>query len=108
MATRHATPGETVDLSTWGEELPQVHSKTIMRNDQLELARIVLRGGERWEEHRVDGPIVIQCLSGRVRCSVRGEDRLLSGGQLMYLPGGVPHGLKAEVDASLLLTIVFG
>jgi quercetin dioxygenase-like cupin family protein len=107
MATRHAAPGEVVDLATWGAELPEAHSKTIARHERLELARIVLGEGESWGEHRVDGPVVIQCLSGRLRCRVSGRDRLLIPGRMLYLHGGEPHALHAEADSTALLTIVF-
>jgi quercetin dioxygenase-like cupin family protein len=107
MATRHASPGEVVDLATWGSELPGAHSKTIARDARLELARIVLKQGESWHGHRVEGPVVIHCLDGRVRCRALGEDRLLTPGRLLYLPGGQPHALEAEADSVLLLTIVF-
>jgi quercetin dioxygenase-like cupin family protein len=107
MATRHAAPGEVVDLATWGSELPEAHSKTIARDARLELARIILRQGESWHDHRVQGPVVIHCLDGRVRCRALGEDRLLTSGRLLYLQGDQPHALEAETDAVLLLTIVF-
>ena len=108
MATRHAKPGEVVDLATWGDELSGGHSKTITKQARMELARIVLRAGESWEEHRVDGPIVFQCLSGRIRFRVASEDRLLTAGRLLYLQGGEVHAVHAETDAAALLTIVFG
>lgn len=106
MATRHAAPGEVVDLATWGDELPGIHSKTIAKHRPLELARIVLRAGETWSEHRVSGPITIQCLRGRIQCSALGRDRVLTAGQLIYLDGGEPHALYAETNADVLLTIV--
>jgi quercetin dioxygenase-like cupin family protein len=33
---------------------------------------------------------------------------LLSAGQLLYLPGGVQHGVVGVEDASALMTIVLG
>ncbi|OOG23496.1 hypothetical protein B1C78_11220 [Thioalkalivibrio denitrificans] len=107
MATRHARPGEVVDLATWGDELPGAHSKTIAKQTHMELARIVLRAGESWEAHRVDGPLVFQCLSGRFRFRVGSEDRLLTAGQLLYLQGGEVHAVHAQTDATALLTILF-
>jgi quercetin dioxygenase-like cupin family protein len=107
MATRHAESAEVVDLATWGDELPKAHSKTIARDERVELARIVLGAGETWGEHTVPGPIVIQCLTGRIRCRAEGEDRVLGPGTLLYLRGGEPHALNAEQDSTALLTIVF-
>jgi quercetin dioxygenase-like cupin family protein len=107
MATRHAQPGEVVDLATWGDELPGAHSKTIAKEERMELARIVLPAGQTWGEHRVDGPIVVQCLSGRLHFRVGSEEQLLTAGRMLYLRGGEPHALHAETDSTMLLTIVF-
>lgn len=105
MATHHAEPGEVVNLSTWSEDLPREHSKAIVKHAGLELARITLGRGETWEEHRVEGPVVIHCLSGRVCCRIPAGERLLTGGQLLYLHGE-SHALRAEEDTVMLLTIV--
>jgi quercetin dioxygenase-like cupin family protein len=107
MATSHAQPGEVVDLATWGDELPETHSKTITKQERMELARIILRAGEAWGDHRVDGPIVVQCLSGHLRFRIGTEERTLTAGRLLYLAGGEPHALYAETDSTILLTIVF-
>jgi len=96
-----------VDLQTWASDVPAQHSKTITRNDHMELARITLGAGQAWHSHQVDGPIVIHCLAGRVQCHALGTVVELEAGQLLHLPGAEPHGLTASVDSVLLLTIVF-
>lgn len=107
MATHHAVAGEVVDLQAWAFDVPAQHSKTITKTDHMELARIALKAGEEWRSHQVEGPIVVHCLTGRVRCSALGRDFDLESGQLVHLAGGEPHGLTALEDSVLLLTIVF-
>ena len=107
MATYHAGPGELVDLGTWGADIPVEHSKTIGRLRHMELARIVLKAGESWSSHEVAGPIVLQCLSGRVEYHATGGTNMLCPGQLVYLEGGDRHGLTAREDTAMLVTFVF-
>lgn len=107
MATHHAAPGEVVDLATWATDLPQEKSKAIVKTGAMELARLVLPAGHVMPEHRVDGPIVVQCVSGRLAISMPGGERELRAGQLLYLAPGEPHAVRGIEDAVAVLTIVF-
>lgn len=107
MATHHAAPGEVVDLSTWADDLPQEKSKVIVKTGAMELARLVLPAGREMAGHRVDGPLVVHCLSGRVVVVLTEGERTLEAGQLLYLPPRESHAVRALADAVVLLTIVF-
>jgi quercetin dioxygenase-like cupin family protein len=54
----------------------------------------------------VAGEITIQCIEGRIDVTAEGESHLLRGGQLLFLPGGLVHGVMALDDSSALITIV--
>ena len=107
MATRHAKPGEIVNLSTWADDLPEEHSKAIVKTEQMELARLLLPPGETIGRHHVDGPLIIHCLSGCLEVVVLGETRDVSEGELLYLPPGESFSLKAKRQALVLATFVF-
>ena len=57
----------------------------------------------------VPGEITIQCLEGSVDVTAGdatdSKTHTLTAGQLLYLAGGVPHGLIGIQDASVLVTI---
>ena len=47
----------------------------------------------------------MQCLEGEVAFTAGGQTQLMKAGQLLWLAGGVEHGLTAVQDASLLVTL---
>lgn len=107
MATHHAAPGEVVDLSTWANDLPEEKSKAIVKTGAMELARLVLSAGREMAGHRVEGPLVVHCLSGRITVTLASGERLLSAGQLLYLQPRESHAVRAHDNSVVLLTIVF-
>lgn len=107
MATHHAAPGEIVDLATWARDLPEEKSKAIVKTGAMELARLVLPAGKEIPDHRVDGPIVVHCVTGRIALTALDGVLELGPGQLLFLPPGEPHALRGIDDAVVLLIILF-
>lgn len=107
MATHHASPSEIVDLKTWAQDLPNEHSKTIVKTHEMELARLVFPAGDELPTHRVSGPIVVHCIKGEIEFTAIGETQTLKPGQLLYLMPNEPHTLRAITNAVALLTIIF-
>jgi quercetin dioxygenase-like cupin family protein len=106
MALKHARTGEVVDVRPLGSRLVDTPSKAIVRDDRIEVMRLVLLEGRDIPEHFVEGPVTFQCLEGRVALEIGGERCLLEQGELVYLEGGVPYALRGEGDASVLMTVV--
>ena len=107
MATMHAEPGEIVNLSTWADDLPEEHSKAIVKTEEMELARLLLQPGETIGRHHVNGPLIIHCLSGSLEIVALGETRDVSEGELLYLPPGENFSLNARRRTSVLVTFIF-
>ena len=107
MATHHAAPGEVVNLATWAGDLPAEHSKIIARTDAMELARLVLDTGEVVGKHHIDGPLVVQCLSGIVDVLAMEITRTMQSGELLYLPPGEKFTMTARSQALVLITFIF-
>jgi len=106
MATHHAAPGEIVDLASWADDLPNEKTKVIIKTNDIELARLVIPKGKEYPNHKVSGPIVVQCLQGKVELTAMGATQELYSGQLLYLVAGEPHSLKGVEDSVILLTIL--
>jgi quercetin dioxygenase-like cupin family protein len=106
MAIPHANSGQIVDLAGADGSLPTPKSFALFKSEQLEVMRLVLPTGKSFPPHRVAGEITVQCLAGRLDVSVDGVSQQLGPGQLMYLAGGVLHGLTGVADATALVTIV--
>jgi len=107
MATHHASPAEIVDLETWAQDLPSEHTKAIVKTPEMELARLVFVAGGEFPDHKVSGPIVVQCIKGEIEFVAMGVTRILKTNQLVYLAPDEPHSIRAIADAVVLLTIIF-
>jgi quercetin dioxygenase-like cupin family protein len=106
MATHHAAPGEIVDLASWADDLPNEKTKVIIKTNEMELARLVIPKGKEFPDHKVSGPVVIQCMQGKIELTAMGMTQELHPDQLLYVMPGEPHSLKAVEDAVVLLTIL--
>ena len=51
------------------------------------------------------GEITVQCLEGRVQFEAAGQTHAMQAGDFLWLPAGEPDALRAEADASLLVTV---
>jgi len=107
MATHHASPGEVVDLKTWADDLNEEKTKAIVKTQEMELVRIVLKAGKEIPNHKVTGPITVHCISGSIDFTSMGATQELKSGQLLHLMPGEPHSLSATEDSVILLTIIF-
>jgi quercetin dioxygenase-like cupin family protein len=106
MAISHASSGQVVEILSSDGSQPSDQSYAVFKSDQLEVMRLLLPAGKAFPPHRVAGEITMQCLAGRVEVDVEGTRQELRAGQLMYLEGGIQHGLTGLEDASVLVTIV--
>ncbi len=105
MALPHARPLDVVDVRPLGAALDGQVSRSLLRSSSLQLMRVVLRRGESLPEHRVPGEITVHCLEGEALLSMPSCEVALAAGQLVLLPGGEPHAVRALSDTSLLVTL---
>jgi quercetin dioxygenase-like cupin family protein len=89
-----------------GDRLANHKTTAIFKSEQLELIRLVLMAGKSFPPHQVPGETTIQCIEGNIDITVEGTSNLLGPGEMMFLKGGVTHGVRAIEDASALVTIV--
>jgi quercetin dioxygenase-like cupin family protein len=107
MATHHANDNEVVDLKTWTADLPFEKSKVIVKAKEFEMARLYIEAGNEFKEHKVSGPITVQCIEGEIEFTANNLSQTMKPGQLLHLKPGEPHSLKAVSNSIILLTIIF-
>jgi|ThiBioDrversion2_2_1062182.scaffolds.fasta_scaffold13689_8 quercetin dioxygenase-like cupin family protein len=107
MAMRRTRPAEIFDLGPLGPDLKNARTTAIVKSKAFEAVRLIVHAGVDIKTHSVEGPITLHCLEGRAQLSLPDKVVELSGGQWLYLEGGVPHAIKGIEDTSLLLTILF-
>jgi quercetin dioxygenase-like cupin family protein len=106
MALQHASPGQLIDLQALAEFNPEGQSTSLIKAEQLQLLHLLLPSGQRLHEHKLAGELCIHCLAGRVRLEMPGTHLPLSAGQMTLLAAGQAHAVVAEMDSSLLVTVV--
>ena len=68
--------------------------------------RLVLKQGASFPMHKVPGEMTVQCIEGKIDVITDSGSHILATGQMLYLSGGVEHGVVAIEAASALVTIV--
>lgn len=110
MALSHANSGQPISLIPSAGALASAPTSVLFKTDHLEVIRVVLPGGKAFPPHKVAGDITVQCLSGAIEFAMgeEGAERHvpLSAGELLYLEGGIRHGLRGLTDAVVLVSIV--
>jgi quercetin dioxygenase-like cupin family protein len=106
MAIQHAQPGEMFDVRPLSHGLAAAGTHTLVKSNAIEVIRLVLPAGKEIPQHIAPGDITLQCLEGRVDLTVAGRSLQMTQGSMVHLLSSQPHSLRAEVDSSLLLTIV--
>lgn len=106
MAIPHARPGQAIDVRPLGERLAGEKTAALFKSEDLEVMRLVLPAGKSLSPHKVAAEITIQCIEGAIDVTAEGRSHALHAGELMFLAGGVVHGVTALQDASALVTVV--
>lgn len=105
MALPHAQPGQAIDVAPLGPRLAQEKTVALFKSVDLEVMRLVVPAGSSLPPHSVPGEITVQCIEGAIDITADGHSHVLQAGQLMYLAGGVTHGVVALQDSSVLVTV---
>jgi len=106
MALPKAKPGEVIDVRPLGPRIASAKTSTLVKTDELEVLRLVMPAGKRIDTHRAPGEAILHCLEGRVELHLADGARLLSAGDMVYLPAAEPHSVAAEADSVLLATLL--
>lgn len=102
MALHHATSGEVIRLRA------SDGTAALAKTPSFETIHLVVKAGESIPAHKVAGAMTLYCIDGAVSIELDGEVAQMGTGHWLYLDPGVPHAVRAEVDSTLLLTILFG
>ncbi|MEO7400607.1 MAG: cupin domain-containing protein [Polaromonas sp.] len=104
MAIAHAASGQLIDLYPLVDKLTETRTVALFKSHELEVMRLIVPAGKTVPSHQVKGEITVQCLEGECEFTAGEQTQLMKAGQLLYLAGGVEHGLTAVRDSSLLVT----
>jgi quercetin dioxygenase-like cupin family protein len=106
MALPHAQPLDVINVSPLGDGLEAAVSTSLIKTDRVQLLHLVLRAHQDQPEHHVEDECTIHCLEGDVEVVTPGGTRRLRPGNLVLLPGGQKHALRARTACAVLVTLL--
>ncbi|WP_240731372.1 MULTISPECIES: cupin domain-containing protein [Hymenobacter] len=81
------------------------HAVTLFKSESLRLVLLGLHKGAELKTHTAPGIITVQVLEGQITFRTAQQSFILTAGQLLMLPAGVPHSVYAHQDSFFLLTV---
>lgn len=81
-------------------------SKTILDKPAGTVTLFAFDKGEKLSEHTVPYDALVQILDGQARLTIGGDDVEVSAGQVIVMPGNMPHAVCADERFKMLLTMI--
>lgn len=99
---------ETVRLT----ELVQVRSgevvsRTLAQNKAVSITVFAFDKGEEISTHSSTGDAMVTVLEGKGKFTVGGVEHIVSAGETLVMPAGIPHAVYGEESFKWVLTVVF-
>jgi quercetin dioxygenase-like cupin family protein len=83
------------------------NARTLIKYDDLRVVLIALKAGAHIPQHKANGRISVQVLSGHIRLNASGRAFDLLPGSLLALDERAPHDLEALEESAVLLTVAW-
>jgi quercetin dioxygenase-like cupin family protein len=80
-------------------------AKTLVKEGPLRVTVVALKKGAKIEDHRVEGPLSIQSLAGKLRIGIDGTSWDVPSRGLITLEPGTTHDATAVTDATFMITM---
>jgi len=106
MALPHAQLMDIVNVAPLGDALANAVSTSLIKTDRLQLLHMVMRAHQDQPQHHVSDECTIHCLEGDIEVVMPAGNRRLRAGQLVVLPAGEKHSLRARADSAILVTLI--
>lgn len=81
-------------------------SRTVMATANTRVVLFGFAAGQEMSEHTSTSRALVQVLTGECEFSLAGKWHHLKVGDLLHMPPGLPHALKAAQPFSMLLTLL--
>src|SRR5215217_8626443 len=91
---------------TWKEG--RRNAITLRKGDGLNVVLLVMKEGDRLDEHSAPGPITLSEHEGRIRLSASDEDVEAEAGTMLACDARVRHSVEALSEAVCLLNVATG
>jgi quercetin dioxygenase-like cupin family protein len=106
MALPHAQALDVINVAPLGPGLRGAVSTSLIKTGRIQLLHLVLPAHHDVPQHHVSDECCIHCLEGDVEVVMPGGTRRLRSGNVLVLPAGQPHSLRARSDSGVLMTLL--
>ena len=106
MALPHAQLLDVIDVNPLGAGLRAAVSTSLLKTSRLQLLHLVLPALHDQPPHHVEDQCTIHCLEGDVEVVMPGGTRHLGPGNVIVLPAGETHSLRARSNCAVLVTLL--
>ncbi len=79
-------------------------NQAVLTAPGLRVTRFSFPAGQELAEHTSPARVLVQILAGNCAFTVGGRTHLLQAGDLLHVPPGQPHALRAVTDLTLIVT----
>lgn len=104
LAACVARPQRLDGLIDYAED--SIVSKTILDKPVGTITLFAFDEGQKLSEHTAPYDAVVQVIDGRGQLVIGGEPVTVSAGEIVIMPGNVPHSVTAEERFKMLLTMI--
>ncbi len=107
MLIKHIKHSEVYDLAHIVEyQKGKAASMTLSQNPGVGVTLFAIDQGEGLNTHSAPGDAMVYILDGQVEITIDTEKYVLNAGQMIVMPEGLPHSLKALKPFKMLLVLV--
>ena len=95
---------DLAELVSYAED--SIVSRTLVENEAGTVTLFAFDGGQGLSEHTAPFDALVQVVDGEGSFRVGAKSRSVGAGQVLLMPAGVPHAVKATKRFKMLLTML--
>ena len=98
---------EAISLAGLVEVAPgKIVSRTFVQRPEMTITLFSFAAGEGVSTHSAPGDAMLYVLEGQAKVTIGGKPMTVNAGEVVVMPANIPHGVDAEQDFKMLLTVV--
>jgi len=100
-------PGEAVEVEKLVSVAPAaIVSRVLARSSGGSVTIFAFAAGQELSEHTAPFDALVHVVSGRLELTIGRKPVPADGGEMVVMPAGVPHALRAAADTTMILTML--
>ena len=106
MTSDHGLEGVMAQSALVQYQLDAVVSRTVLKSGGGSVTAFAFDGGQELSEHMSPFEALVLILEGEAEISLAGTLFPVSAGQILRLPGGQPHAVRALTRLKMILVMI--